>query len=176
MKNMQYVISALVGLLLLAGCGTKGGPKSVRQAPTTAPVAPEVTVKPPPRNAPTPRVAPTPDTAPIPQKITVPPERVAALVGDWTRHWLSGATGSTYRVSFKLESELSMTSLEEGVAVAKMDFDGMKLSWTERWTEPGGSTEEQNSARLQPDGKTFLGSSWVPSLQTGRKFRLEKQD
>ena len=88
---------------------------------------------------------------------------------------MSGATGAIYRVSFKSESGLAMTSLEEGVVVHKMEFDGVKLSWTESWTEPGGSVTEQNSARLQPDGKTFLGLSWVPTLQTGRKFRLEKE-
>jgi hypothetical protein len=106
--------------------------------------------------------------------MAVPPERIATMVGDWTRYWLAGATGATYRVSLKSE-ELSLTALEAGVAVEKMEFDGVKLTWTESWTEPGGSVTEQNSARLQPDGKTFLGLSWVPTLQTGRKFRLEKE-
>jgi hypothetical protein len=178
MKNMQYVISAVVGILLLAGCGTKRGPKSVGQGTKTVPAAnptPEVTVKPPPPT--TVRTAPPAPVAsvPNPPKLSIPPERAAAIVGEWSRHWLSGATGSTYRVSFKPESGLSMTSLEEGVSVDKMEFDGVKLSWTESWTETTGSATEQNSARLQPDGRTFLGSSWVPALQTGRKFRLEKE-
>ena len=177
MKNMQYVISAVVGILLLAGCGTKRGPKSVGQASKTVPAAdpaPEVKVEPPPpTTAPT---APPPSASvPAPPKPSLPPERAAAIVGEWTRNWLSGATGATYRVSFKPESGFSMTSLEEGVTVDKMEFDGIKLSWTESWTETTGSATEQNSARLQPDGKTFLGSSWVPALQTGRKFRLEKE-
>jgi hypothetical protein len=176
MKNMQYVISAVVGILLLAGCGTKRGPKSASQGPTPVPAAnpaPEVAVEPVPPTPP-PTVPPTPVT-PTPPKPSVPPERAAAMVGEWTRHWLSGATGSTYRVSFKADSGFSMVSLEDGVAVDKMEFDGLKISWTESWMEAAGRTTEQNSGRLQPDGRTFLGSSWVPALQTGRKFRLEKE-
>ena len=178
MNKIQCVISAVVGILLLAGCGTKRGAKSVSQAPMTVPAhepAPEITDEPPPPIT-APNIVPAPvASAPILPKPSVSPERIAVMDGEWTRHWLSGATGSTYRVSFKPDSGFSMTSLEEGVVVDKMEFDGVKLSWTETWTETTGSATEQNSARIQPDGKTFLGSSWVPALQTGRKFRLEKE-
>ena len=178
MKYMQCVISAGVGVILLAGCGTKRGAQSVSHGPAAVPAhqsAPEIKDEPP---LPTTTPIPTPATTvtpSVPPRPTVPPERIAAIVGDWTRHWLSGATGSTYRVSFTPDSGFSMTSLEEGVVVEKMEFDGMKLSWTESWKETTGTATEQNSARLQPGGETLLGSSWVPALQTGRKFRLEKE-
>ncbi len=105
----------------------------------------------------------------VTRKPEVSLELTSPLAGVWAKEWFVGG-GYEYRLWVGPDGHLSLSASLEGITIENPHFDGVKLTWTER----AGGLTEQSTARLQPDGVTFVGLAWNAELKTTNKFRMEK--